>query len=186
MKNIVLFDTRDVHCACLPITFTRAVSDVRVGILTIKEKWQHYIPGDYTALTAEYLAVKYPALPDEALFIAGNLCPDAELLAAVTALTPGVALLDADARLLAFCGTCSDMQSARYARTLTYTGVPVRIAAAYDIFRENGRELEKDFRLLTAGAALLFPEEQCLVEAFPVPLEAEPGEVVDGEGKDRR
>lgn len=167
MKNIVLFDTRDVHCACLPITFTRAVSDVRVGILTIKEKWQHYIPGDYTALTAEYLAVKYPALPDEALFIAGNLCPDAELLAAVTALTPGMALLDAGARLLAFCGTCSDMQSARYARTLTYTGVPVRIAAAYDIFRENGRELEKDFRLLTAGRTSQPLPESCRLVGEP-------------------
>lgn len=37
MRNIVLFDLPEVHCACLPITFTRAVSDVRVGILTIKE-----------------------------------------------------------------------------------------------------------------------------------------------------
>ena len=36
MRNIVLFDLPEVHCACLPITFTRAVSDVRVGILTIK------------------------------------------------------------------------------------------------------------------------------------------------------
>lgn len=44
MRNIVLFDLPEVHCACLPITFTRAVSDVRVGILTIKEKWQHYVP----------------------------------------------------------------------------------------------------------------------------------------------
>ena len=49
-----------------------------------------------------------------------------------------------------------------------------------------GDEGEEGFRLLPAGAALLFPEEQRLVEAFPVPLEAEPGEVVDGEGKDRR
>ena len=44
MRNIVLFDLPEVHCACLPITFTRAVSDVRVGILTIKEKWQLYGP----------------------------------------------------------------------------------------------------------------------------------------------
>ena len=58
MENIVLFDTQASHCACLPITFTRAVSDVRVGIVTIREKWERFLPGEYTALSAEYLAVK--------------------------------------------------------------------------------------------------------------------------------
>lgn len=114
MRNIVLFDLPEVHCACLPITFTRAVSDVRVGILTIKEKWQHYVPGDYTALTAGYLAVMYPAVPDEALFIAGNVCPDSGLAAAIGSLVSGEALVGADGGVLAFLGTRSDFEARHF------------------------------------------------------------------------
>ena len=151
MRNIVLFDLPEVHCACLPITFTRAVSDVRVGILTIKEKWQHYVPGDYTALTAGYLAVMYPAVPDEALFIAGNVCPDSGLAAAIGSLVSGEALVGADGGVLAFLGTRSDFEARHFLKSTLYREEYVRINASYDIFRENGREMEKDFRVLTVG-----------------------------------
>lgn len=67
-----------------------------------KRKWQHYVPGDYTALTAGYLAVMYPAVPDEALFIAGNVCPDSGLAAAIGSLVSGEALVGADGGVLAF------------------------------------------------------------------------------------
>ena len=151
MRNIVLFDLPEVHCACLPITFTRAVSDVRVGILTIKEKWQHYVPGDYTALTAGYLAVMYPAVPDEALFIAGNVCPDSGLAAAIGSLVSGEALVGADDGVLAFLGTRSDFEARHFLKSTLYREEYVRINASYDIFRENGREMEKDFRVLPAA-----------------------------------
>ncbi len=151
MENIVLFDTQASHCACLPITFTRAVSDVRVGIVTIREKWERFLPGEYTALSAEYLAVKYPAVPDRALFVAGNLCPDADLAAAVAALSEGEALLGADDTLLAYRGDRAGFDSKAFASTRRYEKDYTAIRAVYDIFRENGKELEKDFRAITAG-----------------------------------
>ena len=69
------------------------------------------MPGDYTALTAGYLAVMYPAVPDEALFIAGNVCPDSGLAAAISSLVSGEALVGADDGVLAFLGTRSRFRS---------------------------------------------------------------------------
>lgn len=167
MENIVLFDTPERHCACLPITFTRAVSDVRVGISTIKEKWQHYLPGEYTALTADYLAVKYPALPAEARFVAGHVCPDAPLAEAVARLAVGSALVGHEGELLAFAGSRADFDARRFAVTVAYDSPYVAIYAAYDIFRENGRELEKDFRRLTAGRTSQPLPESCRLVGEP-------------------
>lgn len=167
MENIVLFDTPERHCACLPITFTRAVSDVRVGISTIKEKWQHYLPGEYTALTADYLAVKYPALPAGARFVAGHVCPDAPLAEAVARLAYGSALLGHEGELLAFAGSRADFDARRFAATVAYDSPYVAIYAAYDIFRENGRELEKDFRRLTAGRTSQPLPESCRLVGEP-------------------
>ena len=167
MENIVLFDTPERHCACLPITFTRAVSDVRVGISTIKEKWQHYLPGEYTALTADYLEVKYPALPAEARFVAGHVCPDAPLAEAVARLAVGSALVGHEGELLAFAGSRADFDARRFAATVAYDSPYVAIYAAYDIFRENGRELEKDFRRLTAGRTSQPLPESCRLVGEP-------------------
>lgn len=167
MENIVLFDTPERHCACLPITFTRAVSDVRVGISTIKEKWQHYLPGEYTALTADYLAVKYPALPAEARFVAGHVCPDAPLAEAVARLAYGSALVGYEGELLAFAGSRADFDARRFTATVAYDSPYVAIYAAYDIFRENGRELEKDFRRLTAGRTSQPLPESCRLVGEP-------------------
>ena len=53
MKNIILFDVNQQHFDLLPLAFTRPVSDIRIGILTIREKWEHRLPGMYSYLTPE-------------------------------------------------------------------------------------------------------------------------------------
>lgn len=77
MKNIILFDVNQQHFDLLPLAFTRPVSDIRIGILTIREKWEHRLPGMYSYLTPEYMAAKYPAaLSDDNIFIASHILPD--------------------------------------------------------------------------------------------------------------
>ena len=46
MKNIVLYDEKEVRDNLLPLTYTRPVSHIRVGISTISEKWQRAFGGD--------------------------------------------------------------------------------------------------------------------------------------------
>ena len=45
--NIILFDAPQVRENLLPLTFTRPIADFRVGITTIREKWEKILPGDY-------------------------------------------------------------------------------------------------------------------------------------------
>ena len=62
--NYILFDGT-VRNALLPFTFTRPVADIRIGILTIREKWEKYLGYTTTTLTEEYLMEKYPMVEME-------------------------------------------------------------------------------------------------------------------------
>ena len=60
MNKIILRDSRETHLNLLPLTYTRPVADLIVGINTIRQKWQMYLPGDYSYDVEEYLREKYP------------------------------------------------------------------------------------------------------------------------------
>ena len=62
--NYILFDG-DVRDALLPFTYTRPVADIRIGILTIREKWEKRLGLTTTTLTEEYLEEKYPMVEME-------------------------------------------------------------------------------------------------------------------------
>ena len=91
MRNIIIFDMPDVRENLLPITFTRPISDIRIGITTIKEKWQLYFPEDYFSYwTTEYLQPKYPTnAKDDNYFVAGHIIPDDNIINAITSLQSG-------------------------------------------------------------------------------------------------
>ena len=55
--NVILFDTDRENL--FPLSFTRPISDFRVGILTIKEKWEYYY-NNVSVKTEDYLMDKFP------------------------------------------------------------------------------------------------------------------------------
>ena len=147
MKNIILFDVNQQHFDLLPLAFTRPVSDIRIGILTIREKWEHRLPGMYSYLTPEYMAAKYPAaLSDDNIFIASHILPDDSLVKQISDLDPGEAIV-CNQELLAFRGNEADFRSERYNRTIEYDHTLKCIRHLYDIFLMNGECLEADFLL---------------------------------------
>lgn len=44
MRNLILFDDKNVWTDLLPITYTRPLADIRIGIMTIRQKWQMRFP----------------------------------------------------------------------------------------------------------------------------------------------
>ena len=59
MKHLILFD--DVYwTGLLPLSYTKPVAELRVGILTVREKWQTILEADPYYLTQDYLSDKYP------------------------------------------------------------------------------------------------------------------------------
>ena len=53
--NYILYDGA-VRNNLLPFTFTRPVADIRIGILTIREKWEKFLGATTTTITEEYLS----------------------------------------------------------------------------------------------------------------------------------
>ncbi len=150
MLNIILFDAPEVRENLLPMTFTRPVADLRVGILTIREKWQHMLTGKYSYLTADYLQEKYPVRSaDENLFIAGNVCPSTKLLSAIKALDQNEALLSQKGALMAFRGSIEAFNSHKFAKETVCNEDCLTISMLYDIFMNNHRGIVEDFALLT-------------------------------------
>lgn len=149
---IYLVDAPDSHENLLPLSFTRPVADFRIGISTIREKWEQHIPGIYNYLPVDYLREKFGDVsnPDaEAIFITGALIPDKEVADAILSMQPGEALCKNDT-LLAFRGILSHLINKEY-KTLEYPGQPRIIKYVFDIFRLNPEMIAEDFHRLTAG-----------------------------------
>ncbi|HZY35049.1 MAG TPA: putative sugar nucleotidyl transferase [Mucilaginibacter sp.] len=152
--GIILFDD-NAHFTLRPLTFTRPVADLRIGILTIAQKWAKYLHSDISFYTQPWLAGKFPLkFEAENLFINGAACPDEFLLEEIEKLQGGQALKFED-RLIAL--KLAEKEPIAFnpedyidkAAALRHS--PVILKYPEDIFRKNDAELRKDFKLLTAG-----------------------------------
>ena len=92
--TINLFDDK-AWLSLRPLTYTRPVADLRIGILTIAEKWAKSLNADFGFQTQAYLSVKYKAIKTT-IFINGSICPNEYLLEAINKLKPAQALYFAD------------------------------------------------------------------------------------------
>lgn len=133
----------------LPLTFTRPVSALRVGILTIAEKWNHHLKTEVSYKTKDYLQVKYPIKhAPETIWINGACLPDAELVDRVQQLRLGEQLVGSNNRLIA--SYSENLPDAADTGAINVDNATF-VTYPEDIFRLNGVELEKDFDLVTAG-----------------------------------
>lgn len=152
---IILFDD-NAHQTLLPLTFTRPVADIRIGIVTIAQKWATHFKLSYSFLTEPYLQAKFPLkFHDRNLFINGSVCPDEALIVAIATLHGSEALIK-DGLLIAIKLNESDAKEFKAADISKYKPVPytesfISIKYPEDIFRNNAAEITKDFKLLTAG-----------------------------------
>jgi UDP-N-acetylglucosamine diphosphorylase/glucosamine-1-phosphate N-acetyltransferase len=136
-----------------PLTFTRPVADLRVGILTIAEKWSRYLKAEVGFSTQAYLSTKYLSKVDATLFINGSICPDLPLVERIQNLNPGQALYK-DELLIAYATDSLALHDILHAESFDkqqYDHDFVRLNRPEDIFRFNDVELRKDFTLLTTG-----------------------------------
>lgn len=151
--HLIFFDhyTRQ---SLLPLTFTRPACEIRVGIQTIREKWQALLKtSTHYFATQEYLSGKYSFKSSgDDLWINGSICPDHELIHSVETLENGQGLYHEDILLAARVseiGTFAELEKAvdrvEWQADLHYIDHP------WKVFVHNGAELEKDFERLTAG-----------------------------------
>jgi UDP-N-acetylglucosamine diphosphorylase/glucosamine-1-phosphate N-acetyltransferase len=148
--NYILFDGT-VRNALLPFTFTRPVADIRVGILTIREKWEKYLGATTTTLTEEYLMEKYPMVEmEQNIMINASFLPNAKLVSLIQNLVTNQAVVFGE-EIVAFHtnDTQEEVDFDQY-DCVVYDGDLIQIENTWDIFSKNDRAIREDFELLTA------------------------------------
>jgi len=163
-NKVVLFDTIESFENLLPLSYTRPVAAFRVGMLTIREKWERCLPGRYSVLLPEYLREKFPVEvcgDEDALFLAGCVLPDAGLAEDVARLAPGEYIADADG-IVAYRGTLDAFEKLEPASE-NYKGGIRRIKYVYDIFMRNAEEIVRDYPLLVKGDSPVAPDRSVTV-----------------------
>lgn len=149
--NYILFDTTREHGNLLPLTFTRPVADLRVGIDTLRAKWEAMLPGQYSYLTESYLAEKYPIqLQADNVFIAGHLLATPALATQISTLSIGEAIADEN-EIWAYRGSSYTPGKTQPTRSIAPCETPDAIRYPHDIFSKNGKELQADFTRITQG-----------------------------------
>ncbi len=154
MSNIILYST--IHEQMLPLTFARPTGDLRIGILTIKEKWEKRLNTSVSFQTETYLQEKFPVhITDDNLIILDNHVPNNALTAEVKNLEVGEALMKDD---LLIALRLDEKSTQSYLDKGFFEGKSkesqsdfITIHRPYDIFSNNGQAIQEDFDFLTKG-----------------------------------
>jgi hypothetical protein len=147
--NYILFDGT-VRNALLPFTFTRPVADIRVGILTIREKWEKYLGYTTTSLTEEYLMEKFPMVEmPENIMINASFLPNEVLAEMVKSLEQNQAIFKGEEVIAFFSEESQEEVDFENYEILEYNDDCITIEHTWDIFQKNDAALREDFELLT-------------------------------------
>ncbi len=156
--NIILFDS-DARNHLLPLTATRPMGELRLGILTLREKWEHRLQSKASYITQEYLQEKYPIhIEEENLILNGGIVPTAALCKRIEELGLNEALL-ADGELIAarlnevqFESLIGEEEVEALQGLELEASIPlVQITNLWQLIPLNEQALKDDFALLTTG-----------------------------------
>ncbi len=151
--NYILFDDY-VRDELLPFTFVRPVADIRIGIMTIREKWESYIGRSMSSYTEEYLSNKFPLKTEsDNILINGSVLPEANLFQKIKILKLNQVLIK-DSVIIAMRLDSENIKDFNLEDFEKYEKIYVnenifRINNLCDIITKNGDALNADFKILT-------------------------------------
>lgn len=140
------------HLSLKPLTYTRPVAEIRVGIFSLREKWEKHLDDECRVRTKDYLTEKYNGNDlAGSLGIAATVLPNTKLVQAIKKLEINQLLIK-DGTVIAinelpevnvdFDQYLDGFEMIEYTDEISFLINPC------DIFSLNGKELEADFRLL--------------------------------------
>ncbi len=157
--NYILFDG-SARNQLLPFTYTRPVADIRVGILTIREKWEKMLGFTTSTVTEDYLIDKFPMIEmEQNIFINASILPTENLVNLIQNLSENKALFIDDEPLAFFAKEDEEVDFETF-DIIEYSFDDIlRIENTWDIFKLNGEAIKRDFKLLTTDReSLPIPE----------------------------
>ena len=155
--NVILFDNNRVNY--YPLSFTRPIAYFRVGIFTIKEKWEQYYKS-VSVKTEDYLSAKFALkVQKDNLWIDARIFPSQALITELNSLRVGEALAK-NGTIFAF-------------RNSTFTSDKLNVIDSnasfnsienlWDIFLDNDREINSDFEFLAKRKSQTLNQSNTLI-----------------------
>jgi len=170
--NYILFDG-SARSQLLPFTYTRPVADLRVGILTIREKWEKMLGYTTSSVTEDYLVDKFPMVEfNDNIFINASIIPSENIVKMIKSLTENNAIFLDNEPLAFFAKKDQEVNFDTYNVTDYSFKDIIKIENTWDIFKLNGEAIDRDFQLLTSGrdsqpipdSVVVFNEQQIFIE----------------------
>ncbi|MCF1191953.1 GlmU family protein [Mangrovimonas sp. AS39] len=147
--NYILFDGPSRN-KLLPFTYTRPVADIRVGIMTIREKWESYLECTTTTVTEDYLSEKFPMVEMENnVMINASFLPTQELVEMIKNLEENQAIFNDEDVIAFFAKESQEEIDFDTYEAFEYQENVVKIENTWDIFSKNGLAIVNDFEILT-------------------------------------
>lgn len=155
---VLLFDPPGRN-SLLPLSATRAIADLRMGMLTIRERWQYWTGHEVLVQTAPYLQSLYPfTFPNEAtdcIWVDASIIPDELLLTAIQQLGRGESLRDKDgwiaARTPMISADAGYLDAMQSCSKVTELEAVTRLRYPWELVQWNDNFARGDFRLLARG-----------------------------------
>jgi UDP-N-acetylglucosamine diphosphorylase/glucosamine-1-phosphate N-acetyltransferase len=137
----------------LPLTYTRSVSELRVGITTIKEKWEQQIGKRIPILTQAYL-ISDKVKESPYTYINSSIIPNPVLIQRISEINMGEALYKGD-KLIAYSAEKSlslkEINNPDVIIRSQWDEEIITIERPWDIFYKNDSILKSDFEQITNG-----------------------------------
>jgi UDP-N-acetylglucosamine diphosphorylase/glucosamine-1-phosphate N-acetyltransferase len=167
--SFVLYDTAERR-KLFPLTYTRAVADIRIGIYTLKEWWEKLLQQEVFVKTEKYLQPLYNNIPaGEHIYIDASVIPTVDLVSKIQELNAGESITD-EKGVIAYYGS-------EAANSVTVQNVR-RVEYPWHIFQLNDEVLRAQFRLFAKekfgvqtaesthviNASEVYIEDGCIIE----------------------
>jgi UDP-N-acetylglucosamine diphosphorylase/glucosamine-1-phosphate N-acetyltransferase len=147
--SYILFD--DVSRKALkPFTYIRPVCDIRIGILTIREKWEKYLGEKTSTLTEEYLSTKFPIeFTDSMILINGSVCPTPKLVDIIKNLELNQVVICNDFIIAMHKSKEGFISETEDTDKIEVPQDFIKLNNIWDIYVLNDRAIREDFELIT-------------------------------------
>lgn len=157
MPQIILFDN-EVRNRLLPFTYIRPVCELRIGVLTIREKWEHWMKLPVSYITQDYLAERFSLEYDAVnYFVNGSVLPSVQLVKLLEQMETGEAFLRGEELIAAKMTGEQFDQLVNDDEIEDLKGIDLedteylKIDYLWDLPALNEKAILEDFELLTKG-----------------------------------
>lgn len=140
----ILLHDNHFHLRFAPLTLTRPVGNLRMGILTNDERWQKLVPESEVYFSTEkYLTTKFKTTEKAELIVNAAVITTEELVLESMNLKEGDLLVQGNHWLVKKGNDASNK--------IEFKGNLVILENRWDIYQHNGLVLKSDYELITKG-----------------------------------